>query len=181
MDTQSNIIDLALTGRYSYQEIGEKCNGVSRQYVHQVLKKNNIDVAWSKQKLKDDYEKRMYGEAVELVKQLYRSGVGRNKVKPAADQIGVPMRVVNRLWKKTKADDEANRKARLYAHTKRDENGCLIWQGNFGSNGQPRFNSNGHSLAMHHTYYYAFGDYPKPNRKRTCGNKKCVEPTHLGE
>lgn len=175
MDAQSNIIDLAKTGKYSYQEMGNACN-VSRQYVHQVLKKNGIDVAWSKQRLKDAYDQQIYGEAVNIVKDKYRHGM---TVKQAAEDVGVPLAIVEKLWTKTQEDEDANRKARLYALTKEDENGCLIWQGNFGANGQPRFNAGGQSLAMYHTYWHEFGKFPKKGMKRSCKNGKCVNPRHL--
>ena len=176
MDVQSNIIDLALTGKYSYQEMGNACN-VSRQYVHQVLKKNGIDMAWSKQRLKDAYEEQIYGEAVEQVKQLYRSGVGINKVGPAAREVGVPLYIVKKLWTRTEDDDMANLRARVFNQTRR-EGECLIWTGNFG-NGKPRFNHGGHSYAHYWTYYLTYGKPPQKGGRRTCGNNACVEPEHL--
>lgn len=66
--------------------------------------------------------------------------------------------------------------------TVRDAAGCLLWCGSCNSRGVPVFHDQGRTVSVRR-YAYTLTGKPLPEGKltTTCGNRLCVEPTHLIE
>ena len=82
---------------------------------------------------------------------------------------------------------------RLLKHGKRNENGCLIWQGsrhgpgNYGQSGIKGYHGGVHKISfwVHNKQYDTIQDIPKMNGdvhlsiRHICNDSLCFEPTHL--
>lgn len=69
----------------------------------------------------------------------------------------------------------------FYAHTRRTDDGCLIWVGAIKSSGYGNLRFNG-STWMAHRVSYHLSNGPIPPSKRvlhSCDVRACVEPKHL--
>jgi hypothetical protein len=174
------ICELYQTGKYTEKELGEKL-GVSKQYIQQVLAKNGIK-GGLKARLKAEYEVRMYAEAIALIREQYRKGISIAK---AQKDIGVPANIRSRLWRPNDDDNNEHLKSKLFRKTKVGEipqgftKPCLEWTGYYHQNSPIFARSNvGQRKAFYWTYFVTKGEMPSEG-VQTCGNRKCVEPSHI--
>lgn len=173
---RQKIIDLAQLKKHSYQDIGNMV-GCSRQYVQQVLKSEDIDVAWSKEATKLNYLRQMYGEAVELVKRRYYNG---ESLKDAEKAVGVKRYILNRLWKRDKTDLDKHIQAKFWAKIEKTD-GCWNWTGYIAPNGMPHTSTiRGVNRPQVIVWTLTKGK-PKNYISATCDNKLCCNPDHLAD
>lgn len=173
MDTA--IINMWQEGKWSLADVGKK-HGLSRQRIHQILVANNIERKSEKRSLRSEYERKMYGEAVTIVKERYLKG---EKLLTVARDVGVPMGIVNKLFVRTDKDKETHRRNTFFKWTERNGE-CLEWTGSYSSQGTPRFPVNiNNNSARRWAWYFAYGEFPDKRVRITCKNSKCVEVGHL--
>lgn len=69
----------------------------------------------------------------------------------------------------------------LHNRAKRDDNGCLIWQGAIKSNGYGNVVVEGKTWTAHRlSYTWAKGPVPRDARVlHSCDARACIEPSHL--
>ena len=178
------ILNMWAEGKYSLADVGAKFN-LSRERIRQILVKNGVTERYVKQATKNEYEKRMYGEAVAIVRERYRNG---EYLKDAAEDVGVPLPIVDKLFPRTDKDIKAHERGKFFRHTVKgavpdgSKTPCLEWTGNYSVQGVPRYLVDANnSLAHRHAWFFKYGEFPDFQIKRACKNKKCVEWSHLAK
>ena len=176
------ILNMWAEGKYSLADVGNKFN-LSRERIRQILVKNGVTERYVKQATKDEYEKRMYGEAVVIVRERYRKG---EYLKDAAKDVGVPLPIVDKLFPRTEDDVKAHERGKFFRKTvvgKKPDGftkPCLEWIGNYSVQGVPRYLVDANNcLAHRHAWAMHYGEFPEFHIKRACKNRKCVEWSHL--
>ncbi len=178
----SKVLELADTKEYTMAEIGQLC-GITRQRVHQVIKANGRD-GRARQKQEREYKKRIYGEAVRQVRELYLNGMALTQ---AYQEVGITAYICKMLWTVSDEDKQAHLIAKLLSRTEVGEvplgfdEPCRHWKG-YMYEGTPIFahTRNSERRAHYLLYTWTRGEKPPRGAKQLCGNTDCVEPSHLG-
>jgi len=173
-----SIVQMYETGKYSMAEVGREFS-VSRQRVHQLLKAANVldrDVRTKKL----EYEKRMYTEAVAIVREMYRNG---SNLLASAKEVGVPTYVLKRLYKRNDEDKKAHQLAKFFAKTKVGDipdgfdKPCLVWTGAMMKDWGIHCARSTQRSARKYAWFFEHGEWVEV--KSLCGDMLCVEHTHM--
>lgn len=154
-------------------DVGRAFN-VSRQRIHQILNKADVQERWLKQRNKDKSDLEQYGELLEQALERYRNGEYLSRIE---QELNIPHRILKRFLHRTAEDVIDHEMAKYRRHTKPADNGCVEWTGSY-SNNRPihPVNHNDRS-ALKWGWFYAHGEFISV--KNTCGNRKCVSVDHM--
>jgi len=166
---------------HSLAEVGEAHGGLSRERVRQILVANGENDRFFKQHKKDAWERKMYGDAVALIRERYIKG---EYMRPVAKDVGVPWYIVEKLYKKTQEDIDAHERAKFFnkikVGTKPEgfDTPCLEWTGTMDKGVSPIYcqNNNKRNAKQWH-WWFTHGEWVTV--ERICPNTLCVALEHM--
>jgi hypothetical protein len=167
-------VNLYRTGK-TLREVGEAF-GVSHEQIRLDLITHGEQGRFFKQKKKDAWERQMYGEAVAIIRERYIKG---EHLRAVARDVGVPWYVVEKLYTKTEADEQAHIRATFFSRTKIGstpdgfDTPCLEWTGTLSHGTNPIYcQTNTRRNAKQWHWWFKYGEWVTV--ERTCPNPLCV-------